>query len=235
MLLRVADLLLLLPSVQVEHRVHMVMLVLLHLVHLPLPLLGQLLVQVHAQLLLQCVYAEPLPQRVLLVQVRRVLVQPRPAVCLLAARVATIDDILARQRSHAALGATIPRDHGGGVAWPWHRLLHQPALQAPEVGLGHVRLLGEVVHLPPNGGGRERDLILVLILGAVAEAALELAHQCVLQVLALLEVDELLSPAGRQPGIDGEGPLGLGRVEPLAGHRHGSRDSSLRGCGELAG
>mmetsp|Transcript_19633 Transcript_19633/g.52098 ORF Transcript_19633/g.52098 Transcript_19633/m.52098 type:complete len:446 (-) Transcript_19633:143-1480(-) len=196
MLLCGALLLRLLPALQVHQGVDVVVIVLLLAGDRPFLLLVDLAVQVHAQLLLEGVHAEPLPQRVLLVEVGGILVQLLPAVLLRRLRPAgsvALEDVHARQRRDAAGRPAVRRDHGCGVRWPRHSLLLQPALEAGEVGLSHGGVMGEVLHLPPNARGREGDLVSLPLPGAVAEAALELVLQRTLQVLSLLEVHELLA------------------------------------------
>mmetsp|Transcript_149377 Transcript_149377/g.379849 ORF Transcript_149377/g.379849 Transcript_149377/m.379849 type:complete len:292 (+) Transcript_149377:1733-2608(+) len=129
----------LLPTLELDHRVLVVSALLLVLHRALLLLLVDLAVQVHTQLLLQRLDSHVLPDAVLLVQVRRVLVQLRPVVGL---RLARGDHVLPGQRSdapgarHAAGRGAVPGDLGSGIGGLG--LLLDSPFQPVQVGGRHV-------------------------------------------------------------------------------------------------
>mmetsp|Transcript_48675 Transcript_48675/g.155528 ORF Transcript_48675/g.155528 Transcript_48675/m.155528 type:complete len:220 (+) Transcript_48675:1052-1711(+) len=199
---------------------HLLVLALLALHHL----LSDLLIKVHAELPLQRLHTEFLPQGILFVQVGSIIIQFSP---LKGLRGATFDDVHAMERGHAAAplaGPAVCGDvrHGLSIVARPTALgpALDPSLQSAEVSLRDVSRFGETVHLPPDRGGCHGTLVSRPTRCTVAEAVLEFVCERILQVLAFFEIHQLLPPPIREPGIHRELTLGLGRVESPRCHRH---------------
>mmetsp|Transcript_26860 Transcript_26860/g.74999 ORF Transcript_26860/g.74999 Transcript_26860/m.74999 type:complete len:325 (-) Transcript_26860:248-1222(-) len=159
-----------LPSLELKLRVLVIPLLLLVQLSLSILLLVHLLVQVHPQLPLKRVHAHLLAHRVLLVQIRCVLVQPRPVERLGTIR--RLDHRVAQRDKTAAplCGAAVSRDfRRGGLS----RLVVQAFLEATQVRLGDIGRLGEVVDLSPDVRRRYRHLVSTLGPRAGAETGFE--------------------------------------------------------------